>query len=65
MASASSTHAAEISSLGVAGCVVSTVAQVFVNLRSKIIYATEYTYADRKGGRGRRVQAMELQTKER
>ena len=58
---ASSTHAAEISGLGVAGCVVSTAAQVFVNLRSKRIYATDYSYADRKGGKGRRVQAMELQ----
>ena len=40
---ASSTHGSEISVFGLAGCAASTVAQVFVNLRAKHIYATSYS----------------------
>ena len=68
---AASTDATEISALGLAGCLVSSLAQVFVNMRSKTVYTQRYTYAavttksqestEQKRNERRAVQPVELQ----
>ena len=68
---AASTDANEISALGLAGCLVSSLAQVFVNMRSKTVYTQRYTYdalttksqgsTEQQRNEGRAVQPVELQ----
>ena len=58
---ASSTHGSEISGFGLAGCAASTLAQVFVNLRAKHIYATRYNYCADSTNLTQTVKATQLQ----